>query len=103
MVKVYAITLAIGIVGLVVVIFGGALAENLGRESSDPARKLGVGGQAVIGGLVGCGMAGLSAEFSTLDLTWQAALPIALAGGVAGFLWTRYSLRRQSKSDAGPV
>ncbi len=103
MVKVYAITLAIGIVGLIVVVFGGALAENLGREKSDPTRKLGVAGQAVIGGLVGFGMAGLSAEFSTLDLTWQAALAIALAGGAGAFLWTRYSLRRQSKSDAGPV
>ncbi len=103
MVKVYAITLAIGIVGLIVVILGGAFAENLGRESSDPARKLGVSGQAVIGGLVGFGMAGLSAEFSTFDPTWQVALLIALAGAVAGFVWTRFSVRRQSKTDADPV
>jgi drug/metabolite transporter (DMT)-like permease len=103
MVKVYAIALAIGVIGLVVVVFGGALAENLGREGADPGRKLGVRGQAVVGGLVGLGMAGLAAEFSTLDLSWQIALLVALGGGVAASLWTVYSLRRETESDAGPV
>lgn len=102
-VKVYAITLAVGVVGLLVVILGGALAENLGREGSDPGRRLGAGGQAIVGGLVGFGMAGLSAELSTFDPVWQVALLIAIAGAVAGYLWTRYSLRRESKTDAGPV
>jgi ABC-type antimicrobial peptide transport system permease subunit len=102
-VKVYAIALSIGVIGLIVVIFGGALGENLGRETMDPARRLGVGGQAVIAGLTGFGMAGLSAEFSTFDPTWQVALLVATAGGLAAALWARYSLRRESKSDAGPV
>jgi hypothetical protein len=104
MVKVYAISLVIGLVGLVVVIIGGALAENLGRPASDPGRVIGVAGRTVIGALVGFGMAGLSAELSTLDLVWQTALVVAAIGGVAGAFWARYSSRRgESESDAGPV
>ncbi len=103
MVKVYSISLAVGVVGLLVVILGGALAENLGREGSDPGRRMGIAGRMVIGGLVGFGMAGLSAEFSTLDLSWPVALLVAMVGGAAGVVWTRYASRGESGSDAGPV
>jgi hypothetical protein len=48
-------------------------------------------------------MAGLSAEFSTLDLTWQVALLIAVVGAAAGALWAWYASRNESGSDAGPV
>lgn len=103
MVKFYSIALALGVIGLLVVILGGAFAENLGREERDPGRRMGGGGRAVIGGLVGFGMAGLSAEFSTLDLSWQTALLVAIVGSVAGALWAWYASRRESGSDAGPV
>ena len=62
MIKFYSISLALGVIGLVIVILGGSLAENLGREESDPARRIGLAGRSVIGGLVGFGLAGLSAE-----------------------------------------
>jgi hypothetical protein len=103
MVKVYAVCLAVGVVGLLVVILGGAFAENLGRDERDPSRRMGVAGRSIIGGLVGFGMAGLSAEFSTFDLSWQAALAVAIAGAVAAGLWTRYASGRESGSDAGPI
>jgi hypothetical protein len=104
MVKVYSISLAVGLIGLVIVIVGGALAENLGRTGSDPGRVIGVVGRTVIGALVGFGMAGLSAELSTLDLGWQTALVVAAIGGVAGAFWARYASRGgESESDAGPV
>ncbi|MGH8871827.1 MAG: hypothetical protein ACRDWS_07630 [Acidimicrobiia bacterium] len=103
MVKVYSVALALGVIGLLVVIFGGAIAENLGREEKDPGRGMGAGGRATIGGLVGFGMAGLSAELSTFDLSWQMALLVALAGASAGAVWARYASRRGSGSDAGPV
>jgi hypothetical protein len=90
MVKVYAVALAVGVVGLLVVILGGALAENLGRDQADPARKLGKTGRAVIGGLVGFGMAGLSAEFASLDFDWVIALLIAVTGGIGGAIWGYY-------------
>ena len=102
MVKFYAIALALGVIGLIVVILGGTFAENVDKEDRDPGRRIGQGGRATIGGLVGFGMAGLSAEFSTLDLTWPAALALAVAGAVLGALWAWYSSREQ-KSDAGPV
>ncbi|HEX2403860.1 MAG TPA: hypothetical protein VHM29_04080 [Acidimicrobiia bacterium] len=103
MVKFYSVALALGVIGLIVVILGGAFAENVDREDSDPGHRIGIGGRAAIGALVGFGMAGLSAEFSTLDLSWQVALAIAVVGAVAGALWAWYASRHQSGSDAGPV
>jgi glucose uptake protein GlcU len=104
MVKIYSIALALGFVGLLVVILGGAFADNLGREKDDPSRSLGVIGRSVIGGLVGFGMAGLSAEFSTFDLTWQAALVVAALGALVGALWAGYASREGSRTeDAGPL
>jgi hypothetical protein len=48
-------------------------------------------------------MAGLSSEFSPLDLTWQIALLIAVVGAAAGAIWAWYASRDESGSDAGPV
>ena len=103
MVTIYSISLALGFVGLLVVILGGALAENLGREDRDPGRRIGGAGRSVIAALVGFGMAGLSAEFSTFDLEWPAALLVAVAGAVGAVVWARYSARAASRSDAGSV
>jgi hypothetical protein len=103
MVKVYAISLTVGVIGLLVVILGGALAENLGRRESDPGRMIGRTGRAVIGGLVGFGMAGMSAEFSSLDFGWQIALLLAIVGAVAGALWAWFASKGEAGSDAGPV
>jgi hypothetical protein len=103
MVKVYAVSLVMGVVGLLVIILGGAFAESLGRESRDPGERIGVGGRSAIAGLTGFGMAGLSAEFSTFDLSWPAALIVALGGAVAAALWAWFVSRPKSGSDAGPV
>jgi hypothetical protein len=102
MVKFYSVALVLGVIGLIVVILGGTFAENVGREDRDPGRRIGRGGRATIAGLVGFGMAGISAEFSTLDLGWPAALGVAIAGAAAGALWAWYS-SRDRESDAGPV
>jgi hypothetical protein len=88
-IKVYAVVLVVGIVGLIVVIFGGALAENLGREERDPARRVGRSGRMLVAGLVGFGMAGLSAEFAPLDFSWGVSLALAIVGGVAAAVWAR--------------
>jgi hypothetical protein len=94
MVKVYAVALAIGVTGLLVVIFGSALAENLRRPDLDPGETIGLLGKSVIGALVGFGMGGLSAEFSPLDLTWPIALLLALAAAGLSVVWVRYSVTR---------
>lgn len=88
--KVYAISLVVGVVGLLLVILGGSLSENLGRQDVDPGKKLGKAGRALIGGLVGFGMAGISAEFSPSGLDWPVSLLIALVGAAAGAVWGRY-------------
>jgi hypothetical protein len=102
MVKFYSVALVLGVIGLIVLILGGTFAENVGREDRDPGRRIGRRGRTAIGGLVGFGMAGISAEFSTLDLDWPVTLGVALLGAAAGALWTWYS-SRGSESDAGPV
>lgn len=94
MVKVYAITLALGLLGLLVVIFGGTLAENLGRPDRDPGERIGFTGKMVIGGMVGFGMGGMSAEFSPLDLGWQVSLVLAVAAAVLSVFWVRFAVAR---------
>ena len=94
MVKVYSVALAAGLVGLLVVIVGGAFAESLGRPLRDPGEKLGPAGKTVIGALAGFGMGGLSAEFSPIDLTWQSALAVAVAAAVLSIVWVRFSVSR---------
>ena len=94
MVKIYAITLAVAFVGLLVMILGGALAENLGRPEHDPGVRFGTPGKVTVGALVGFGMGGISAEFSPLGLSWGAALVIAVVAAVLSALWVRYAVRR---------
>jgi hypothetical protein len=90
MVKVYAIALVVGIIGLLAVILGGSFAANLGRDDLDPGKRVGRAGRAVIGGLVGLGMAGLSAEYSPLDLESTIVLLLAVIGAAAGATWAYY-------------
>lgn len=92
MVKVYAIALTVGIVGLLVFIYGGALAENLGRPERDPGERLGLTGKMTAGALVGFGMGGMSAEFSPLDFSWQVSLLLALLAAIVSVVWVRYAV-----------
>lgn len=92
MVKVYAIVLVLGIVGLLVYILGGALAENLGREEKDPDARFGLRGKLLVGAAVGFGMGGMSAEFSPLDLSWPIALVISLVAAGLSILWVRFAV-----------
>jgi hypothetical protein len=93
MVKVYAIALTLGLIGLLVIILGGAFAENTGHDDRDPGVRWGATGRTVIGALVGFGMGGMSAEFAPLEFSWQIALLLAIAGGVGGGLWARFGAR----------
>ncbi|HKX75260.1 MAG TPA: hypothetical protein VJR05_07705 [Acidimicrobiia bacterium] len=84
MVKVYAIVLAIGVLALIFWIFARSLAVNVPAWSRvDPEGRWGVKGRRVVAGMVGFGMAGMSAEFSPRDLSWPLALILALAGAAA--------------------
>jgi hypothetical protein len=94
MVKVYAVALALGVVALLVVLLGGALAENLGRVQRDPGERLGVNGKSAIGGIIGFGMGGLSAEFSPLDFSWQLCLAISAGAALLSVFWVRYAVRQ---------
>jgi hypothetical protein len=83
MVKVYAVVLTAGVTALIAWIFARSFAVNVQRPGIDPERRLGVAGRRVVAGAVGFGMAGMSAEFSPLDLSWPVALVLAAAGAAA--------------------
>lgn len=86
MVAVYAWTLVLGLVGLIAWIFARSLAVNLGGRPWDPEQRLGVTGRRVVAGMVGFGMAGMSAEFSPLGIPTALAALLAVAGA-AGAAW----------------
>lgn len=94
MIKVYSVTLALGVLGLVIVILGGALSANTGGKVRDPGDMVGVKGKTILGAALGFSMAGMAAEFSPLDFSWQIALLIAFGGLVIGGLWVRYAVRQ---------
>lgn len=87
MVKVYAITLALGVILLIAWIFSVYLAGNVEAWSRiSPEERYGRRGRQVVAGLVGFGMAGMSAEFSPRDLSWPICLVLAVIGA-AGAAW----------------
>ncbi|HET8738255.1 MAG TPA: hypothetical protein VFO17_00820 [Acidimicrobiia bacterium] len=96
MVKVYAVALVLGVIGLLVLLLGGALAENMGRPERDPNRFLGGNIKFWVGALIGLGMGGMSAEFSPLDLSWPVCLVIALAAASLSVVWVRYAARSET-------
>lgn len=95
MVKVYAVVLVLGIVGLLVMILGGAFAENLNKPERDPGVRFGVKGKLGVGAAVGFGMGGMSAEFSPLDFSWPIALVIAIGAAGLSMLWVRYAVGQE--------
>lgn len=98
MVKVYAVILSIGVIGLLVMILGEGLAENLDRADDAPSRRWGRTGRMLVAGAVGFGMGGMSAEFSPLGFSWPLALGIATFAAVAAGAWAGSSL---SGGDGG--
>jgi hypothetical protein len=92
MVKVYAVSLVVGVLGILWVVLAGALAENLDRPDRDPGARWGATGRIVIAVLTGFGMGGLSAEFAPLGFSWQVSLLLAIAAAVASGFWARFSV-----------
>ncbi|GIU92887.1 MAG: hypothetical protein KatS3mg011_1793 [Acidimicrobiia bacterium] len=87
MVKIYAVVLVLGVVGLVGWILFRSLADALSRPGIDPELRLGLRGRRVVAGAVGFGMAGMSAEFSPRDFTWPVALGAAVLGCLLAVWW----------------
>jgi uncharacterized membrane protein YfcA len=94
MVKVYAASLLIGIIGLVIILVAGAFAQKVRRPERDPGERIGPGGKTAVGALIGFGMGGISAEFSPLDLSWPVCLAIALVAALLSLFWVRYAARQ---------
>lgn len=96
-IKVYAIVLAAGVVFLIAWIFATYLGGNVAEwKRFDPEERLGKPGRRVIAGLVGFGLAGMSAEFSPFDLSWPAGLALAVAGAAAMTFYASWVDRARS-------
>jgi uncharacterized membrane protein AbrB (regulator of aidB expression) len=79
MVPVYAIALFVGFLLLLVWIVGVGIGTWVeGWEFADPERRFGFVGRSIVAGLVGFGMAGMSASFGG----WPPVL--AVLGAIAG-------------------
>ena len=78
MVKVYAVVLLAGALSLIAWIFLTYLSSE--RPSWNPDSRFGLRGRRIVAGMVGFGMAGMSAEFSPRDISWPWALVLAVAG-----------------------
>ncbi|HSJ29011.1 MAG TPA: hypothetical protein VLB67_12450 [Acidimicrobiia bacterium] len=83
MIKVYAVLLVLGVLGLIGWIMATVFAGNIDRPGMDAETRFGVAGRRAVAGAVGFGMAGMSAEYSPLDLSWPVGLVLALVGAVA--------------------
>jgi hypothetical protein len=98
MVIVYSVMLALGFVALLVIVMGGTLAENLGREDRDPGSRIGARGRLLVGGVLGFGIGGMAAEFSPLNFNWPVALAIAVVAGSVGAFWVKYATGNSAQS-----
>lgn len=86
----YGAALLLGVVALIAWLVASAIAESVrGWDWLDPERRPGPLGRPMIGGLVGFGMAGLSASFAGWP-TWAAALAALAGAGAAGWYAARF-------------
>ena len=98
MVGVYSIAALVGFVALVAWLLLGGGAEPGSRW--DLESRLGARGRRPIAGLLGFGLAGLSAEFSPRDLSWPIALVLAVIGATAMVILTdRLALSVEEETD----
>ncbi len=88
MIKIFAITLILGIGALITWLILLALADsNPKMKRFDPDTRFGRPGRQVVGGLVAFGMAGMSASFSPRDLSTGLSIVLAIAAGLIGGWW----------------
>lgn len=100
MIKVYVVILVTGIISLIAWILLLAHSENESKPSLDPETRFGIGGRRVVAGMVGFGMAGMSAEFSPKNISWPLALVLALVGAGVSVWWAGASFNRGSEPGA---
>ena len=83
MLPVYAISVILGVIGLLVWVFLALTASSVaGKETLDPERRYGFGGRAIVAGLTGFGLGGLSASYGG----WASGLAIVAAAGGAALM-----------------
>jgi hypothetical protein len=92
-VKVYAVSLTLGLFALVAWIFSAYVSNE--RPQLDPDRRFGLRGRRSVAALVGFGLAGMSAEFSPRDFHWLLSLGLALIGGAVAAWYAGWSARRE--------
>ncbi|HLT95348.1 MAG TPA: hypothetical protein VK070_01050 [Acidimicrobiia bacterium] len=102
MVKVYAVVLVVGVFALIAWIVARAFAVNIDRDSIDPEQRFGIPGRRIVAAMVGFGMAGMSAEFSPLDISWPVASVLAVLGGAAAAWYAGWVGSDEDDADPAP-
>lgn len=85
---IYAVVLVVGILSLIGWMIAHSLARSTDHPERDPEERLGANGRRVVGGMMGFGLAGMSAEFGSIELSAPVVAVLALAGAVAGAWWS---------------
>lgn len=87
MTAVYAVFLLLGFLALTAWMVAHSLAESAGRPERDPEQRLGPRGRRLAGGMVGFGMAGMSAQFAAIEIPDAVVFALSLAGAAAAAWW----------------
>ncbi len=91
MTTVFAVALVIGILALIGWMVAHSLATSQDRPDRDPEERFGVAGRRVVAGLVGFGMAGMSADFAALDLSAPVVAGLAVLGAAVAAWWAGFA------------
>lgn len=91
MTTVFAVVLVIGILALIGWMVAHSLAVSQERPDRDPEERFGTRGRRVVAGLVGFGMAGMSADFAAIDLSAPVVVILAVLGAAAAAWWAGFA------------
>ena len=99
---VYAVVLVIGVVALIGWMLAHGASRNADDDRFDPEQRWGVPGRRIVAGLVGFGMAGMSAEFAAREIPPVAVFVLAVVGAAAAAWWAGSALTEPDEAGDGP-
>jgi hypothetical protein len=97
MIGVYAIAVVVGLVGILFWVGLGVVATAVdGWKTLDLEERYGARGRAVVAGVTGFGMGGMSASYAGWS-SWLALVGAAAGAGVMAFLAKRFGPRSETQ------
>lgn len=90
MTAVYAVATTVGALVLIGWMIAHGLAAAAGRADRDPEERFGIGGRRVVAAVVGFGIAGMSAEFASIDIPAPGVFGLAAVGAAGAAAWAGF-------------